>query len=73
MLDSELEELASPTVPDADGAAGRFQANVFTPSAPGVENISFESLLPQRGPNQRRSVHPRPAGRMIRGAKQFGT
>ena len=50
MLDSELEELASPTVPDADGAAGRFQANVFTPSAPGVENISFESLLPQRGP-----------------------
>lgn len=58
MLDSELEELASPTAPDADGAAGHFQANVFTSSAPGVENISFESLLPQRGPLWKPSHQP---------------
>ena len=50
VLDSEFEELASPTAQDADATAGCFQANVFTSSASGVENISFESLLPQRRP-----------------------
>ena len=48
--DSELEEIALPAAREADDIAGRFQANVFTSSAPGVETISFESLRPQRRP-----------------------
>jgi hypothetical protein len=47
---SELDELASPAAPDADGTAAGFHANVFTSSGPGVENISFEALLPRRRP-----------------------
>jgi len=47
--ESEFDELAS-AVTDADGTAAGFQANVFTSSGPGVENISFESLLPRRRP-----------------------
>jgi len=49
--DSELEELASaPIISAAADGAGRFQANVSTSAGPGVETISFESLLAQRRP-----------------------
>ena len=47
--ESEFDELAS-AAPDADDTAAGFQANVFTSSGPGVENISFESLLPRCRP-----------------------
>ena len=46
--ESEFDEPTFPAAPDADGIAAGFQANVFTSSDPGVENISFESLLPRR-------------------------
>jgi len=49
VLDWELEEAASPIAPDTDGATNRFEANVFTSSGPGVEKISLESPLIQRG------------------------